>query len=130
MVSGVREGRGVTYPLLNVCESYDLLERARNARLATRDEDAGGDDGVLRLALEQLLLVDALEELLARIGDTLRQANHVAHVANLPVRRAQVPPSSARVLGQTRRRLLQRSCGARVTVFEGDNGGEDRKSVV
>ncbi len=47
-----------------VRHAADLLKGARHGLLATGDEETRGDDGVVRAALDQLVLVHVVEDVL------------------------------------------------------------------
>ena len=97
--------------------------------MAAGDEDARGDDGVLVLALEEALLVDALKELLGRIRDALGKTDGVAHGLAVAVRVLKVPSTAALSFAHLGRGHLQCASCTRVAVLEGDDGRELLRGV-
>lgn len=115
---------GHRYLLGHGSEGHDLLERAGYSTLTTGDKDAGCDDGVGRLALQQPLLVYTLEQLLRGVDDAAGEGDGIAHVANVAVGVIKIPPAGVGGRGDARRGELQRLGHARVVVPERDERRE------
>lgn len=63
-------------------DGIDVFEGSPDAHLPRRDEDTAGDDGVLRLALEDLGVLALLEQMHGHVGNGARQIRHVAQRAD------------------------------------------------
>lgn len=107
----------------DVGQSHNLLERPRYSSLPAGNEDAGGDNGILTLSLEQLLLVHALEELLARVDNRPRKTDDIAHGADIAVCRLKVT-TAALILRDSRSGHLEGFGCSRVAVLERNDGRE------
>lgn len=87
-------GQLAEYPpdllLADIGQVEDFLEGTRYVVLATGDEDASSDNDFLRLALEDLVLVDELEDVLGSVGHVLAHVDGVAEGYNLLVSLLQV----------------------------------------
>lgn len=71
----------------NVCHLEDLTEASLLVVLSTGYKDASGNDGVLRLALEQLCVVRHLVEHLCRLSRRSANVLAVAERCDLPIGR-------------------------------------------
>ena len=104
----------------HVGEADNLLEGTLDALVPARNEDARGNDGCLRLGLEQLFLLLPLEELLGAVGYDAWQRDAVALDLDLLER------LDEQLLARARRYLgggaLEPARDAAVAVLERDDG--------